>query len=87
MFFQRRDAMYSKRKILVLLGLVSTMLAASAASWGTVFYGEDLGLGESTPLSSFPNANAANASFLSHLTGVGTGPLKHPTKRLVNQHR
>lgn len=70
--------MYSKRKILVLLGLVGTMLASSSASWGTVFFGEDLGLGENTPLSSSPNANVANASFLSHLTGVGTETFEAP---------
>ena len=37
------------------------------------FFGEDLGLGEYTPLSSWPNAAAARAAFLSTLvSGVGT---------------
>lgn len=62
----------------MLSGLVSTMLAVSSASWATVFFGEDVGLGEDIPLSFFPNANAANASFLSHLTGVGTETFEAP---------
>lgn len=36
------------------------------------FFGEDRGLGENTPLASFPNASAARAAFLSNLVGVGT---------------
>jgi len=36
------------------------------------FFGEDLGLGESTPLSSWPNAAAAESAFLANLQGVGT---------------
>jgi hypothetical protein len=55
---------------LVLCITLITPLSAIAAS--TQFFGEDLGLGESTPLSTWPNAAAAEADFLSHLTGVGT---------------
>lgn len=36
------------------------------------FFGEDLGLGEGTPLASFPNAVAAENSFKSNLVGVST---------------
>jgi len=36
------------------------------------FFGEDLGLGEGTRRSSQPNADAARASFLGSLVGVGT---------------
>ena len=36
------------------------------------FFGEDLGLGEGTPLAAFPNATAAEAQFLAQLVGVGT---------------
>jgi len=59
---------------LVRTGLLSALLAASSASWAaaTVYFGEDLGLGEGTALAAFPNASAAGASFLAALTGVGT---------------
>ncbi len=50
------------------------MLLASSSSYGayTTFFGEDLGLGESTRLLSHPNADAAQADFLANLVGVGT---------------
>lgn len=52
---------------------LGSMLIASQVCWGSqIFFGEDLGLGESTPLSTFPNASAAETEFLSFLTGVGT---------------
>jgi len=44
---------------------------ANPASALTTFFGEDLGLGENTRLSSYPNALAARNSFHSNLTGVG----------------
>jgi hypothetical protein len=47
-------------------------LALSADALNTTFFGEDLGQGESTALTSFPNADSAEASFLSLLMGVGT---------------
>ncbi|NIO85841.1 MAG: PEP-CTERM sorting domain-containing protein [Candidatus Aminicenantes bacterium] len=37
-----------------------------------VFFGEDLGLGEATPLATYPNADTAQTNFLSQLVGVGT---------------
>jgi len=49
--------------------LVITNIANSAPM---TFFGEDLGLGESTPLPSWPNALAAQTAFLSNLIGVGT---------------
>jgi hypothetical protein len=42
-----------------------------AAAAPITFFGEDLGLGEDTPLSSWPNSDAAEAAFIAHLTGVG----------------
>ena len=36
------------------------------------FFGEDAGLGETTRLTSHPNADTAQTDFLSNLTGVGT---------------
>jgi hypothetical protein len=50
--------------------LVSAVVANAAAE--QIFFGEDLGLGESTRLTSHPNADAARDSFLAGLTGVGT---------------
>jgi hypothetical protein len=52
------------------LALVTPVLVVYAAA--TEYFGEDLGLGESTRLASWPNATAAEAEFLSHLSGVGT---------------
>jgi len=52
---------------LIPLGTVSTVYAAP-----TTFFGEDLGSGEYTPLSSWPNAAAAEADFLANLVDVGT---------------
>lgn len=50
-------------------GLMSTVAAQATP---TVYFGEDLGLGESTPLASHANADAARAAFLAQLIGVGT---------------
>jgi len=65
-------------KKLALSALLSTSFAIPSASWATVYFGENLGLGESTPLSSFPIASAARTSFLSSLTGVGTETFEAP---------
>lgn len=46
--------------------------AAAPAHAFLTFFGEDLNNSSSTPLSSFANASAAEADFLSNLTGVGT---------------
>ncbi|MGY9057339.1 MAG: PEP-CTERM sorting domain-containing protein [Alphaproteobacteria bacterium] len=57
------------------LALATTVMigsAASSASAFTTFFGEDISNSASTPLASFPNATAAEAQFLSSLTGVGT---------------
>jgi hypothetical protein len=54
----------------VSLALVTPVLVVYGAA--TEFFGEDLGLGEGTRLASWPNAAAAEAEFLSHLSGVGT---------------
>lgn len=51
---------------LALFAPASFVLAAA-----TTYFGEDLGLGEFTPLPAWPNATNAQADFLSHLVGVG----------------
>ena len=55
------------------VAIASVFVAPGAAdAHVSTFFGEDLGLGESTRLPSHPNADAAAASFLSTLrTGVG----------------
>ncbi|MCK4512615.1 PEP-CTERM sorting domain-containing protein [bacterium] len=53
--------------VLLMLGVSSLSLAAPI-----LHFGEDLGLGEATPLPSWPNADAARAAFLANLVGVGT---------------
>lgn len=62
-------------KNLVRGGVLSAVLAVASAAWAapTTYFGEDRGLGEGTPLASFPNALAARTLFLNQLTaGVGT---------------
>lgn len=49
--------------------LASTTLATASTS---IFFGEDLNNSASVPLASTPNASAAEADFLSNLTGIGT---------------
>ena len=57
----------------ILAGTLALAAApAAAAPVQKVFFGEDLGLGENTPLTAFPNAQAAEVEFLSYLVGVGT---------------
>ncbi|RMH04982.1 MAG: hypothetical protein D6704_10215 [Nitrospirae bacterium] len=47
-------------------------IAGVAQAAPLTFFGEDLGLGEGTRLPAHPNADAAQAAFLSNLVGVGT---------------
>lgn len=57
----------------ILLGLLMSVgIAGVAHAVPTIYFGEDLGLGEGTRLVSHPNADAARNSFLSQLVGVGT---------------
>lgn len=59
--------------ILIKAILISTaLLPLSAHAAFTTFFGQDLGLGESTRLASHPNADAARDQFLAQLSGVGT---------------
>ena len=44
----------------------------SARAIPVVFFGEDLGLGELTPLPAWPNSDEARDAFFSNLVGVGT---------------
>ncbi len=62
------------KKTLLVLVLSVALIASSSLAYGLSisFFGEDLGLGEGTRLPSHPNSDAARASFLSYLTGVGT---------------
>jgi len=65
---------YSLRSLLrgaAVAALIGVLAPAPASAAPMIFFGEDLGLGETTPLSAFPNAAAAQADFLSHLSGVG----------------
>ncbi len=65
-----------KSLISALIGASLSLVAASAYATHTVYFGEDLGLGEGTRLLSHPNADAARASFFSSLVGVGTESLE-----------
>lgn len=52
--------------------LVMLLWAGLATAAPITFFGEDLGLGESTPLTSWANSAAAQADFYSNLTGIST---------------
>lgn len=56
----------------VLASALTLATAPATAAVQKIFFGEDLGQGEWTPLTAFPNAQAAEAEFLSYLVGVGT---------------
>jgi len=60
------------KKIWFLAVIFVFLSAGSSFALQTTFFGEDLGLGESTRLLSFPNATTAEAEFKSFLSGVGT---------------
>lgn len=62
---------FFRTAVLAAATAAAAMTASSANAYMT-FFGEDLNNSASVPLSSTPNASAAEASFLSHLTGVGT---------------
>jgi hypothetical protein len=53
---------------------LAALLVSGSSTFGSIntYFGEDLNNSASTPLASFPNATAAEATFLSFLTGVGT---------------
>ena len=61
-------------KLTLLATAAAAFLSAGSASAYSIFFGEDLGLGENTPLpvASRVNSTAAQNSFLSSLIGVGT---------------
>lgn len=66
--------MKARTFILALAGSAALGVTANAHAYVT-YFGEDLqtaGIGETFPLASVPNSNAAEFAFLSSLTGVGT---------------
>ena len=54
------------------VGACLSFAAFSSHATHIQYFGEDLGMGEGTRLTSHPNADAARAAFFSNLTGVGT---------------
>lgn len=56
--------------LLLIVGLLVAPSLGSAAP--VIFFGEDLGLGENTPLAAHPNADLARTMFFNNLVGVGT---------------
>jgi len=62
-----------KLSSVVILGMFGAiLLVGPAQALRITYFGEDSGLGDSTPLATWPNAAAAQADFLAGLTGVGT---------------
>lgn len=59
------------KKILCITTLL-LLVSANSQAIPVTFFGEDIGVGEGTPLASWSNAAAAESAFLSNLTGVGT---------------
>jgi hypothetical protein len=66
--------MIRRLKIALLATTAAAMLTSGVASGYSIFFGEDTGLGESTPLpvASRINSTAAQNAFLANLVGVGT---------------
>ncbi len=58
--------------ILAAITLGTTCGIQAPAQAFSVYFGEDLGRGETTRLTATPNSNAARDQFLSRLVGVGT---------------
>lgn len=60
----------------LLVAFISTFfllgIAVSVNATPVTFFGEDLGLGEYTKLTTWPNSTAAQADFYSKLTGIST---------------
>ncbi len=52
--------------------MVAALSIGSAEASLLTFFGEDLNSSATVPLGAFPNSDAAEANFLSNLTGVGT---------------
>lgn len=61
-----------RKLALMVAGLSLLGAASSAQATHIVYFGEDLGLGESTRLTSTPNADQARNDFFDNLIGVGT---------------
>lgn len=63
-----------KTQLVAALAIISASLYATAFASPVTFFGEDINQNGpySAPLTSFPNSNAAAASFLANLSGVGT---------------
>lgn len=68
-----RRCTLQRQKLFIVL-VLSTLLTipASTTFADQVFFGEDLGQGESVRLPSHPNSDVAHNDFLSNLVGVGT---------------
>jgi hypothetical protein len=66
--------MIRKLKVALLVTAAAAAFSATGAGAYTIFFGQDLGLGEGTPLpvASRINSTAAQNSFLANLVGVGT---------------
>lgn len=61
-----------KKIFRLLIVLLFLFLVGNAHAVPVTFFGEDLGLGEGTALSSWPNALGAQTAFYSNLTGITT---------------
>lgn len=61
-------------KSALILAILAVLCLTASPSFALVqtFFGEDLGVGENTRLTSHPNSDAAKSDFFSNLTGVGT---------------
>jgi hypothetical protein len=71
---REETVMAPKKNLVLILSMAALLicLGAGVSSAAYTFFGEDLGLGEGTPLPSHPNADTARNNFIGSLTGVGT---------------
>ena len=69
-----------KTKIAAALALMTSTVFSTAFATPVTFFGEDINTGgpSNSPLTAFPNSDAASSSFLSNLSGVGTETFEAP---------
>ncbi|MEO0988797.1 MAG: PEP-CTERM sorting domain-containing protein [Cyanobacteria bacterium J06639_14] len=63
---------FSKLFLSIAVAFTAPLALSAQAQAYSLFFGEDLNSSEFNPLAATPNANAAEADFLSNLVGVGT---------------
>lgn len=64
---------------LAIAAITLLLVPFAAPQASTIFFGEDLGQGENTALTSFPNASGAQSDFLSYISNPGVEDFENRT--------